>query len=78
MSRIGRQPVEIPSGVEVTIDGTQVSVMGPKGSLSQAVHPEMGLVMEDETLRVERPSDGRMSALSAQAVVGAPVASSVR
>ena len=60
MSRIGRQPVEIPSGVEVTIDGTQVSVMGPKGSLSQAVHPEMGLVMEDGTLRVERPSDGRM------------------
>ncbi len=60
MSRIGRQPVEIPSGVEVTIDGTQVSVMGPKGSLTQAVHPEMGLVMEDGTLRVERPSDGRM------------------
>ncbi len=59
MSRIGRQPVAIPGGVDVRIEGTQVSVTGPRGSLGQTVHPDMRIVMEDGTLRVERPSDER-------------------
>jgi large subunit ribosomal protein L6 len=60
MSRIGKQPVTIPSGVDVTIDGSRVTVTGPKGTLAQSLHPDMRLSLDDGTLRVERPSDGRL------------------
>jgi len=60
MSRIGRQPIEIPSGVEVALDGSKVSVTGPKGSLRQSFHPDMRLLLDEGTFRVERPSDERM------------------
>ena len=60
MSRIGKQPITIPSGVEVNLDGSRVSVKGPKGILEQTMHAEMRIVMEDGTLRVERPSDERL------------------
>ena len=59
MSRIGKMPVELPKGVETTeVEGT-LSVKGPKGSLTLEVHPDMKLVMEDDELRVQRPSDQR-------------------
>jgi large subunit ribosomal protein L6 len=58
MSRIGRQPIEVPSGVDVAIgEDAVVTVKGPRGELSQRVHPEMRVVREDATVRVERPSD---------------------
>jgi large subunit ribosomal protein L6 len=57
MSRIGRQPIEIPGGVDVTVDGSNVSVKGPRGTLERILHPEMRIVQEEGTLRVERPSD---------------------
>jgi large subunit ribosomal protein L6 len=58
MSRIGRRPIEIPEGVEVEIgDGNVVTVRGPKGTLTQRLHPDIRLVREDGALRVERPSD---------------------
>jgi len=58
MSRIGKQPIEIPSGVDVTIgDDSLVSVKGPRGTLTQRVHPDMVLVRDEGVLRVERPSD---------------------
>ena len=58
MSRIGKQPIEIPSGVEVTVgDDAVVTVKGPRGELSQRVHPEMKVVQEEGVIRVERPSD---------------------
>jgi large subunit ribosomal protein L6 len=60
MSRIGRQPIELPGGVDVKIDGTHVSVKGPRGTLERSLHPEMKLVQEDGTIRVERPSDEAM------------------
>jgi large subunit ribosomal protein L6 len=60
MSRIGRQPIEIPSGVEVALDGSTVSVTGPRGSLQQSFHTDMRLLLDNGTLRVERPSDERM------------------
>src|SRR5438128_10606040 len=60
MSRIGRQPGTVPSGVQVTVDGTDVAVTGPRGALGQAVHPDMRIVIEDGTLRVERPTDERL------------------
>jgi large subunit ribosomal protein L6 len=59
VSRIGKQPVAVPSGVQVTIDGTLVTVQGPKGTLSQTVPADMRIAMDDGTLTVTRPTDGR-------------------
>ena len=57
MSRIGRQPIEIPSGVDVDIaEDSLVTVKGPRGTLTQRVHPEMKVLREDGTVRVERPT----------------------
>jgi large subunit ribosomal protein L6 len=57
MSRIGRLPVTIPSGVDVTIDGRSVQVKGPKGTLSHTVAEPIEIVKEDGVIRVTRPSD---------------------
>ena len=58
MSRIGKQPVTIPSGVEVSVgEGNLVTVKGPRGTLSQAMHANMRIVVEDGAARVERPDD---------------------
>ena len=50
MSRIGRAPIEIPAGVEVTCSGTIVTVKGPKGTLTHNVHPDMTVTVEGNTL----------------------------
>jgi len=58
MSRIGKQPIEIPSGVDVTVgDDAVVTVKGPRGELTQRVHPEMRVVKDEGVVRVERPTD---------------------
>jgi large subunit ribosomal protein L6 len=57
MSRIGRMPISIPTGVEVTQEGTSLRVKGPLGTLERRLHPEMSLEREDGTIRVVRPSD---------------------
>ncbi len=57
MSRIGRLPVEIPGGVDVTIEGRAVSVKGPKGSLALELAPPIEITREDGVLRVTRPND---------------------
>ncbi len=57
MSRIGRLPITVPSGVDVTIDGRNVTVTGPKGSLSRALHPDMTVSREDGTIVVTRPTE---------------------
>ena len=57
MSRIGRMPIPLPTGVEVTQDGSTLRVKGPLGTLERTIHPEMSLEREDGTLRVVRPSD---------------------
>jgi large subunit ribosomal protein L6 len=58
MSRIGRRPVDIPDGVDVTVDdANRVTVRGPRGELSQAMHPTMRIVAEEGQARVERPDD---------------------
>ena len=59
MSRIGRKPVSIPTGVKVTIDGSIVQVKGPKGELSKTFHPDMAIAMDAGALHVTRPGDGR-------------------
>jgi large subunit ribosomal protein L6 len=62
MSRIGRMPITVPAGVEVTIDGANVAVKGPKGSLSLAVaQPIVVSREEDGSLAVTRPNDERAS-----------------
>jgi large subunit ribosomal protein L6 len=60
MSRIGRQPIAIPDGVDVSVEGTRVAVKGPRGTLERSVHADMRIVKDDGTLRVERPSDERV------------------
>ena len=57
MSRIGKKPVELPSGVTATVDGTHVKVKGPKGELERTIHPDMKVTLEGTTITVERPSD---------------------
>jgi large subunit ribosomal protein L6 len=51
--------VTIPSGVKIAIDGSVVTVTGPKGTLSQTVSPDMRIAVDDGTLTVSRPTDGR-------------------
>ena len=59
MSRIGRKPINIPAGVEVTINGTVVTVKGPKGTLTQKFHPNMNIAMEGTEIIVTRPNDAK-------------------
>ncbi|SIS71395.1 50S ribosomal protein L6 [Alicyclobacillus vulcanalis] len=60
MSRIGRKPIPIPAGVEVSVNGTEVVVKGPKGQLTRRVHPEMKVLVQDNQIIVERPSDEKI------------------
>jgi large subunit ribosomal protein L6 len=61
MSRIGRLPIEIPSGVDVTVDGSAVRVKGPKGELSLTVAQPIEVRIEDGSVLVTRPDDERAS-----------------
>ena len=64
MSRIGRTPVVIPSGVDVTINGREVTVKGPRGTLSMEVTPPIEVSQADGAIRVTRPNDeGEIRAL---------------
>jgi large subunit ribosomal protein L6 len=60
MSRIGKQPIDIPQGVQVSVDGSNVEVKGPRGSLAQAMHRDMLIVIEDGVVKIQRPSDERL------------------
>ena len=57
MSRIGRQPIAVPAGVEVKIEGSSVSVKGPKGETSRVLNKDMIIKLEDSTITVDRPTD---------------------
>ncbi|TCS94172.1 50S ribosomal protein L6 [Hazenella coriacea] len=59
MSRIGRKPIVVPTGVEVKIDGHTVTVKGPKGTLSRDFHSDIAIKLENNEVIVERPSDHR-------------------
>ena len=61
MSRIGRAPVTVPSGVEVTIADRNMTVKGPKGVLARPIPGEIVVRQEDSTLLVERPNDERQN-----------------
>jgi large subunit ribosomal protein L6 len=61
MSRIGRLPIEIPAGVDVTVDGSAVTVKGPKGELALTIASPIEVKIEDGQLLVTRPDDERAS-----------------
>ena len=62
MSRIGKQPVPVPSGVDVTIDGQNLSVKGPRGALSLAVAEPISVTRDDDgAILVARPNDERQN-----------------
>lgn len=60
MSRIGKMPIEIPKGVDVTINGNVVTVKGPKGTLTNSLHKDMIIASEGGKVTVQRPSDGKL------------------
>lgn len=57
MSRIGKVPIQIPNGVEVKVDGSTVTVKGPKGELTKTFHKDIGIEVQDQVIQVTRPSD---------------------
>ena len=61
MSRIGKAPITVPSGVDVTIDGASVTVKGPKGSLSRVLPGAISVRKDESALVVERPNDERQN-----------------
>ena len=61
MSRIGRNPITVPAGVTVTVEaGNVVTVKGPKGTLTQTFHPDMGIEVSEGVVNVTRPSEDKM------------------
>lgn len=60
MSRIGKQPIPVPPGVDINIDGTTVRIKGPKGQLERELHRDMIIKHEEGQLIVERPSDNKL------------------
>ncbi|GIP30572.1 50S ribosomal protein L6 [Paenibacillus sp. J23TS9] len=60
MSRIGRKPIAVPSGVDITLNNTEITVKGPKGSLTRELHKDMKVTVENNEIVVERPSDNKL------------------
>ncbi len=60
MSRVGRMPIPVPQGVEVSIKGNEVAVKGPKGELCRHFNPDMSITLNDSKLIVSRPSDSKV------------------
>ena len=59
MSRIGKKPITVPAGVEVKINGSEVTVKGPKGELKNTFNADMAIAMEGNEIIVTRPSDDK-------------------
>ena len=60
MSRIGRAPITVPAGVEVTVNGSHITVKGPKGSLERDIAPSMTATLENGVIHVTRASDSKI------------------
>ena len=60
MSRIGRLPITVPSGVDVAIDGRTLTVKGPKGTLTRELHPDIAVSREDDRIVVTRPTEQKV------------------
>ena len=59
MSRVGRMPVEVPSGVDVKIEGSHVQIKGPKGEMEFTFSPAIEILLKENEIQVNRPSDAR-------------------
>ncbi|MDO8588644.1 MAG: 50S ribosomal protein L6 [Armatimonadota bacterium] len=59
MSRVGSLPIDVPQGVDVHIEDSNVTVKGPRGTLARNLHPDMTIRIDDSRILVERPSDGK-------------------
>ena len=59
MSRIGKKPIAIPAGVEVKINGSEVTVKGPKGTLTNTFNADMGIAVQENNIVVTRPTDDK-------------------
>ena len=57
MSRIGNKPITVPEGVEIKLDGQNLTVKGPKGTLEREIHNNISVSIEGNTIKVERPND---------------------
>lgn len=60
MSRIGRAPIPVPEGVDISISDQQITVKGPKGQLARTVHRDMTVICADNSITVQRPSDAKL------------------
>ena len=61
MSRIGRKPINIPAGVTISVDDSVVTVKGPKGELTQQIHPNMAVEINGDVVEVKRPYDDKLN-----------------
>ena len=61
MSRIGRKPINIPAGVTISVDDSVVTVKGPKGELTQQIHPNMAVEINGDVVEVKRPNDDKLN-----------------
>lgn len=59
MSRIGRKPIDVPSGVEIKLDGNTITVKGPKGTLSRQLHKDMIIEQTGSVIEVKRPTENK-------------------
>jgi len=57
MSRIGNKPITVPEGVEVKLEGQNITVKGPKGTLSKEIHKNIKVSIDGNVIKVERPND---------------------
>jgi large subunit ribosomal protein L6 len=60
MSRVGKKPIAVPAGVTVTLNGTELTVKGPKGTLTRNFHPDIKINVAENEITVERPSDNKL------------------
>lgn len=61
MSRIGKKPITLPKGIEITVNDNMVTVKGPKGTLSQAIPQGITVARQDDQIVVERPNDNKQN-----------------
>jgi large subunit ribosomal protein L6 len=60
MSRVGRKPIAVPAGVTLSLNGSELTVKGPKGTLVRSFHPDITINIEDNEVNVVRPSDNKL------------------
>lgn len=59
MSRVGKSPIDIPEGLQIEQKGLDIIIKGQKGELKQTIHPDIQVIIENNTVRVERPSENK-------------------